>query len=96
MLTILIFYGNVISLDLRTSVKISESGENNLNYVKMLNGVLPEDIRILAQAKVHEQFNARYDTKSRIYKYFFVIDNMNIDKIKVNSFDNIYRKLQSS
>jgi len=41
--------GNVISLDLRTSIPVDSPDQlNSLNYVKMLNSVLPNDIRIMA------------------------------------------------
>jgi tRNA U38,U39,U40 pseudouridine synthase TruA len=32
-----------------------------MNYLKMLNGVLPHDIRILGYAEVPDEFDARYD-----------------------------------
>lgn len=42
--------GNVVALDLRTSIKKTDDPKlpNNMDYVKMLNAVLPPDIRILA------------------------------------------------
>ena len=36
----------------------------------------------MAQAEAPPDFNSRYHCKGRIYKYFFMEDNMNIDKIK--------------
>lgn len=35
-----------------------------------LNGILPEDIFIHAVEEVPEGFNARYDAKERVYRYF--------------------------
>jgi tRNA pseudouridine38-40 synthase len=35
-----------------------------------LNGILPEDIYIHAVEEVGEGFNARYDAKERVYRYF--------------------------
>jgi tRNA pseudouridine38-40 synthase len=35
-----------------------------------LNGILPEDIYIHAVEEVSEGFNARYDAKERMYRYF--------------------------
>lgn len=35
-----------------------------------LNGILPEDIYIHAVEEVAEGFNARYDAKERVYRYF--------------------------
>lgn len=39
------------------------------NFQKGLNSLLPEDIVITACREVPEQFNARYDVKSKIYQY---------------------------
>jgi tRNA pseudouridine38-40 synthase len=35
-----------------------------------LNGILPKDIRILSLKKTSPSFHARYNAKSKIYKYF--------------------------
>ncbi|HUI66061.1 MAG TPA: tRNA pseudouridine(38-40) synthase TruA [Bacteroidota bacterium] len=35
-----------------------------------LNGILPEDIYVHAVEEVSEGFNARYDAKGRVYRYF--------------------------
>lgn len=53
-----------------------------MDYVKMLNGVLPDDIRVLAAAEVHKDFNSRFECDYRVYKYFFIKNNMNIEKIE--------------
>jgi len=42
-----------------------------LPYVKMLNRVLPQDIRILDWSPVAEGFSARFDCQSRTYRYYF-------------------------
>ncbi|XP_078478150.1 LOW QUALITY PROTEIN: tRNA pseudouridine(38/39) synthase-like [Lampetra planeri] len=42
-----------------------------LPYVKMLNRVLPQDIRILDWAPAAEGFSARFDCQSRTYRYYF-------------------------
>lgn len=34
--------------------------------------MLPDDIVVLAQAEVDDNFQARFDAKQRVYKYFFV------------------------
>ena len=44
---------------------------SELPYVKMLNRVLPQDIRILDWAPVAEGFSARFDCQSRTYRYYF-------------------------
>ncbi|KAL2078277.1 hypothetical protein ACEWY4_025962 [Coilia grayii] len=40
-------------------------------YVKMLNRVLPQDIRVLDWAPVETGFSARFDCQSRTYRYYF-------------------------
>lgn len=42
-----------------------------LPYVKMLNRVLPQDIRILDWSPAPQGFSARFDCQSRTYRYYF-------------------------
>ncbi|XP_024140365.1 tRNA pseudouridine(38/39) synthase isoform X1 [Oryzias melastigma] len=80
-------FSQVITIDLRStqfcgglgvtvpekvdsSVK-SKASSSELPYVKMLNRVLPQDIRILDWAPVAEGFSARFDCQSRTYRYYF-------------------------
>ncbi|XP_067344836.1 tRNA pseudouridine(38/39) synthase isoform X2 [Channa argus] len=56
------------NVDISTKKKASVS---ELPYVKMLNRVLPQDIRILDWAPVAEGFSARFDCQSRTYRYYF-------------------------
>lgn len=42
-----------------------------LPYVKILNRVLPRDIRVLDWAPVAEGFSARFDCQTRTYRYYF-------------------------
>ncbi|MGH0124231.1 UNVERIFIED_CONTAM: hypothetical protein FKN15_024660 [Acipenser sinensis] len=77
-------FSQVVSIDLRStqfggglgvtppscsSKNVSNSAE--LPYVKILNRVLPEDIRVLDWAPVHTGFSARFDCQSRTYRYYF-------------------------
>lgn len=53
---------------------LSEKGKSRgpeLDYVQMLNGVLPSSIRVWAWASVPEDFNARFSCRARHYRYFF-------------------------
>jgi len=50
-----------------------------LDYVRMLNGVLPEDIRILGACPVAVDFSARHHCQWREYKYFFLREDQDID-----------------
>lgn len=52
--------------------------ENKLNYIKMINSSLPDDIRILSYKRVEPNFNARFDCIKRVYKYFFFLNEMDI------------------
>uniref|UniRef100_A0A4W6BZ42 Pseudouridylate synthase 3 n=1 Tax=Lates calcarifer TaxID=8187 RepID=A0A4W6BZ42_LATCA len=56
------------NVDLSTKNKAPVS---EVPYVKMLNRVLPQDIRILDWAPVAEGFSARFDCQSRTYRYYF-------------------------
>lgn len=40
------------------------------NYIQALNSILPKDIRILQAKKVSSSFHARFNSKSRTYRYF--------------------------
>lgn len=53
------------------STKAASSATSELPYVKMLNRVLPQDIRVLDWAPVVEGFSARFDCQSRTYRYYF-------------------------
>jgi tRNA pseudouridine38/39 synthase len=51
--------------------KNGKSRGEELDYVQMLNGVLPSSIRVSAWAPVPEDFNARFSCRGRHYRYFF-------------------------
>lgn len=40
------------------------------HYVRALNGLLPQDVRIMDAQKVDESFSARFNATSRTYRYF--------------------------
>lgn len=44
----------------------------------MLNAILPNDIRVLGWCPVKLDFNARFGTRSRIYRYYFVRRNLDL------------------
>ncbi|XP_061519901.1 tRNA pseudouridine(38/39) synthase isoform X2 [Phycodurus eques] len=76
-------FSQVITIDLRSTqysglgVTIPENAPKDaaaaseLPYVKMLNRILPHDIRILDWAPTAEGFSARFDCQSRTYRYYF-------------------------
>ncbi len=44
------------------------------NYLRALNGLLPNDIRIHEAKKVKDDFNSRFSATSRVYHYFIQCD----------------------
>lgn len=60
-------FSQVISL----TVRAADEGKPPLEYCKMLNRLLPPDIRVIAWQPVCEEFSARFNCKNRAYKYFF-------------------------
>ncbi|XP_067014520.2 tRNA pseudouridine(38/39) synthase [Anabrus simplex] len=72
----------VISIDLRSSLTQEQidagmtAGE--MPYAKILNRLLPEDMRVLSWRPVPSDFSARFDCTSRTYKYFFPRGNLDI------------------
>ncbi|KAD4584765.1 hypothetical protein E3N88_22366 [Mikania micrantha] len=54
------------------------SDEGELDYVRILNGVLPDDIRVLGWRHAPANFSARFSCLSREYRYFFWRENLDI------------------
>jgi tRNA pseudouridine38/39 synthase len=75
----------VIALNVRLSTqKVGSSKEINgslIDFVKILNKRLPEDIRVLGWQQVSNDFNARFSCKWRQYHYFFPTRNLNLDEM---------------
>ncbi|KAG7694410.1 hypothetical protein KL930_003729 [Ogataea haglerorum] len=78
----------VISLTIRSNLTEDEMTDplndvKELDYVKILNKVLPEDIRIHSIClRPPEGFDARFSCLSRHYKYFFEQANLNIEMMQ--------------
>eukprot|EP00934_Nitzschia_sp_Nitz4_P008540 Nitzschia sp. Nitz4//scaffold57_size113557//79970//81601//NITZ4_004002-RA/size113557-processed-gene-0.15-mRNA-1//1//CDS//3329554879//8530//frame0 len=51
-------------------------------YAKMLNNMLPKDIRILGWAPVSTEFSARFSANRRTYRYFFLQQQMDLDRMR--------------
>ncbi|XP_053676249.1 tRNA pseudouridine(38/39) synthase [Anopheles nili] len=77
-------FHQVISLDIRSKFSPEEQMDEQrlmgeLDYCSMLNRVLPEEIRCLAWMPiVNPAYSARFDCRSRTYRYFFPRGNLNI------------------
>ena len=76
-------FTQVISLTVR-----SKDTTEEMNYVQILNGVLPTSIRCVAWAPVPEGKSARFDCSSRAYRYYFPRsdDRVFAKKIILNNF----------
>ncbi|XP_026876085.2 tRNA pseudouridine(38/39) synthase isoform X1 [Electrophorus electricus] len=85
-------FSQVISIDLRSSqfsglgVTIPagvegkpETPMTELPYVKILNRVLPPDVRVLCWAPVHTSFSARFDCQYRTYRYYFPHGDLDVE-----------------
>ncbi|XP_028220659.1 probable tRNA pseudouridine synthase tag-124 isoform X4 [Glycine soja] len=57
--------------------------EGEIDYVGVLNRVLPNDIRIMGWCPAPVDFHARFSCLSREYKYFFWKENLNIPAMEV-------------
>ncbi|VDK17307.1 unnamed protein product [Anisakis simplex] len=53
-----------------------------LSYTKMLNAVLPNNIRVLAWAPISSDFSARFSCTKRVYKYAFPRADFNVYAIQ--------------
>jgi tRNA pseudouridine38-40 synthase len=52
----------------RTDIESIEPGR----FVPALNGLLPQDVRILEAGEASPDFHARFDARTRTYRYFFI------------------------
>lgn len=65
------------------TVRSNGSDGKELNYCKMLNSLLPKDIRIIAWSPVKKDYSARFDCESRTYKYWFPRADLDVDVCKI-------------
>nr|CAI5857051.1 unnamed protein product [Callosobruchus analis] len=76
-------YGQVISITVRSNLQpgnIDIDGE--MDYCKILNRVLPSSIQCIAWTPITNAFSARFDCKSRTYKYYFPKGRLNIELMR--------------
>ncbi|XP_042235764.1 tRNA pseudouridine(38/39) synthase-like isoform X2 [Homarus americanus] len=62
-----------------TKMAPTEGDGSEINYVQLLNKVLPHEIRMLAWSPASLGYSARFDCSHRTYKYFFPRGNLNIE-----------------
>ncbi|XP_043679435.1 tRNA pseudouridine(38/39) synthase [Vespula pensylvanica] len=74
-------FSQVISLDIRSKLEPEKQSDlqNELSYCKILNRLLPQNIRCIAWSPVPSDFSARFNCKDRTYKYIFPRGKLNID-----------------
>ncbi|KAK1315461.1 hypothetical protein QJS10_CPA06g00549 [Acorus calamus] len=81
--------GQVISLFVRSNMKDTgelvdyekislQEFEEEIDYVRVLNRVLPDDIRVMGWCPVPFDFSARFSCLSREYKYLFWRERLDI------------------
>ncbi|XP_014243788.1 tRNA pseudouridine(38/39) synthase isoform X2 [Cimex lectularius] len=63
------------------TVRAAEEGKPPINYCKILNRLLPENIRIISWAPVHSEFSARFSCNKRMYRYYFPKSNLDLKKM---------------
>uniref|UniRef100_A0A8C2L1A3 Pseudouridylate synthase 3 n=1 Tax=Cyprinus carpio TaxID=7962 RepID=A0A8C2L1A3_CYPCA len=73
-------YGGGLGVTVPAGVEVKgKASAEELPYMKMLNRVLPQDIRILQWAPVETGFSARFDCQSRTYRYYFPRGDLDVD-----------------
>ncbi|XP_072161718.1 tRNA pseudouridine(38/39) synthase isoform X2 [Bemisia tabaci] len=75
-------FSQVISLTIRSEKAEDGDESTELPYCKMLNRLLPDNIRFISWCPVPENFSARFDCNSRTYKYWFPRGNLDIEKMQ--------------
>lgn len=61
--------------------KSNRSFTKELDYVNILNKVLPDHIRVIAWSPVERTFSARFDCQQRSYRYLFPLGDLCIDSM---------------
>ena len=59
-------------------LKVAPAKQEEIDYIDKLNRLLPPDIRITAWTPVAPEFDARFSAKRRTYKYYFVVDKLDV------------------
>lgn len=67
-------------MDLRS--KLSSSGAEEIKWCKILNKILPKDIRCVCAAEVEPEFSARFSCKKRTYRYFFPVGLLDLELMR--------------
>ena len=73
--------GKNITLEPNISISTSKA-QKELDYLVILNRILPDTIRVIAWSPVSVSFSARFSCKYRHYKYFFSSLNLDISRME--------------
>jgi len=65
-----------------TNHSTSTRKKSEFNYIQLLNRLLPPTLRILAWSPVSPTFSARFNCKSRHYKYFFLSKGLDLAQMR--------------
>ncbi|DBA04027.1 TPA: hypothetical protein N0F65_009374 [Lagenidium giganteum] len=69
----------------KVRVKLANGTEKTVtevDYAVHINRSLPEDIRVYAATSARDTFDARFDCRGRVYRYFFVRKNLDIERMR--------------
>ena len=53
-----------------------------MDYCRILNGVLPKAIRVIGWTPVSNEFSARFSARDRTYRYFFVRKSLDLEAMQ--------------
>ncbi|CAG2101713.1 unnamed protein product [Medioppia subpectinata] len=69
--------------DGRDDETTGDSEPREINYIMILNNVLPENIRVICWTPVETDFSSRFDCKSRSYKYLFPKGGLDVERMRI-------------
>lgn len=73
--------GQLLSLRLRSKAKKGQplpELEDEFDYARVLNAILPPDVQVMSWCPVDKTFNARFHAGYRVYRYYFVRRALNV------------------
>ncbi len=75
---------NTMSIHPCDSVVVDCSNKSiaEIDYCSVINRALPESIRVVGWCEVSPGFSSRFSAVGRMYRYFFVRKNLNIDAMQ--------------
>ena len=65
-------------------ISASDVAVSEIDYCRVLNYKLPDDIRIVGTSEVTDGFSSRFSARSRTYRYFFHLKQLDGSVLNVN------------